>query len=1044
VKSDISFGSIGVDAFGTVLNLNDKDAREISFDINGEIAQILAKDDAVTEALGREINLQFDGDWRSGNPLDISRLNLLGETYKVLANGTYGANIFDGQISVEAENLDSFSAITNQRLNGNIVLAALGRIEPFSGAFDLNINGKAQSVETGTARLDKLLVGETDLNGGITRSVDGLVFNTLKLDNEQMSAIIDGQIASETASLIASAQIDNLRVLDDASSGLAQVKLSLKGDQGPFDLSAEVSVPSGQLSGQKVDDLGLMFNGQTDGQTISGELSSSGLIAAQDFIVKGSISVNDQFTNLQNITAQIGATAINGVLVRSNETGLMNGELDINSRDISSIAALALFDASGGVNGSVKLVPDELSQTAKLNLALAAVRINEISIDNAEAIINAKDILVQPRIDANAKAIGIKASGIDAKSVSVQILNAGTSTEFDLVAELIENATRISSSGVVEQKADLVEVLISELDLKSRIANAQLVSPSKIELQDGFVTINPSRLSIDSGTIDIAGTAGEVLNITARASSVPIKIINSVQPGMDASGTLGANIQITGPSSAPRIGFDISGQALTVRQIRDLGLSPLTLSANGVFENGIVALAGFNAQNAQSLALSGSGNVPMSGGSMNVNVNGTAPLDLIETYLRDRGTKINGVAQLTAQISGALSNPVASGNISVDGASVVDPLSNLQLSGVKVRVGLNNSNQANVAVNANISTGGTIALNGQIGLSGNLPADLKVALNSANYGDGETFKTSVSGDLAILGDLASSPLLSGNINLGRTEITVPESFASEANLLDVEHLNPTSKVQTTLGRLLQATPSDGTNDKSGALRLRLNISAPNQIFVRGRGLDAELGGSLILTGSLDNIVPLGSFTLRRGRLSILGQRIDLEEGTITLAGDLEPLLDFLATTDTGDTIASISLQGTPSNLQVSFSSNPELPEDEVLAQIIFGRNLTDLSPAQVVRLASIASELTGGNSPSLIDSLRSSTGLDDVDVVQDDDGNAAVKAGKYISDNVYLGVQAGKETEATINLDITDSLTATGSVDTEGNSKLGIFFEKDY
>jgi translocation and assembly module TamB len=273
---------------------------------------------------------------------------------------------------------------------------------------------------------------------------------------------------------------------------------------------------------------------------------------------------------------------------------------------------------------------------------------------------------------------------------------------------------------------------------------------------------------------------------------------------------------------------------------------------------------------------------------------------------------------------------------------------------------------------------------------------------------------------------------------------VPESFASEANLLAVEHVNPTSNVQTTLGRLSQATPSDGTNAKSGALRLRLNINAPNQIFVRGRGLDAELGGSLGLTGSLDNIIPLGSFTLRRGRLSILGQRIDLEEGTITLAGDLDPLLDFLATTDTGDTIASISLQGTPSNLQVSFSSNPELPEAEVLAQIIFGRNLTDLSPAQVVRLASIASELTGGNSPSLIDTLRAGTGLDDVDVVQDDDGNAAVKAGKYISDNVYLGVQAGKETEATINLDITDSLTATGSVDTEGNSKLGIFFEKDY
>lgn len=1044
INSDISFGSIGIDAFGTVLNPDDKNAREISFDIDGKIAQILAKDDAVTEALGREIDLQFDGDWSAGNPLKISRLNILGETYKMLANGSYAQNAFDGQIALEAENLDSFSAVTNQRLNGSIVLSALGKIKPFSGAFDLNINGEAQSVETGTQRLDKLLVGQTKLTGGVARSVDGLVFNTLQLKNTQMSATINGQVASKTADLIASAQINDLISLDEASSGKATLDINLKGAEGPFDLSAQIAVPSGELSNQKVDNLALMFDGKTDGEIVSGALSSTGEISSQDFLVDGSIRIDEQLTNLQDLKARIGATAINGVFLRNHDTGLMDAELDIDSRDISSIAALGLIDASGAVTGSVKLSPTDLSQSAKLNLLLAGVRFNEISVDNAEAIISAKDVLNQPKITANAKAIGIKASGIDAKSASVQILNAGTNTEFDIVAELVESATRISSSGVVEQKSDLTEVLISELDLKSRIVNAQLVSPSKIELQGELVKINPSQLAIGSGTVDISGTAGETLDITAIARAVPMKILNSIQPGFDASGVLGANVNITGPSSAPRIAFDVNGQTLTIRQIRDLGLSPLALNANGAFSRGTITLTNFNARNAQSLALSGSGSVPISGGAMNVNINGTAPLDLVETYLRDRGTRINGVAQLSARISGAVSNPIASGNISVDGASVSDPLSNLQLSGVNVRVGLNNSNQANVSVKANISTGGSVALDGQIGLSGNLPADLKVNLNSANYGDGETFKTTVNGDLAIQGDLAGSPLLSGDINLGRTEITVPESFASEANLLAVEHVNPTSNVQTTLGRLSQATPSDGTNAKSGALRLRLNINAPNQIFVRGRGLDAELGGSLGLTGSLDNIIPLGSFTLRRGRLSILGQRIDLEEGTITLAGDLDPLLDFLATTDTGDTIASISLQGTPSNLQVSFSSNPELPEDEVLAQIIFGRNLTDLSPAQVVRLASIASELTGGNSPSLIDTLRAGTGLDDVDVVQDDDGNAAVKAGKYISDNVYLGVQAGKETEATINLDITDSLTATGSVDTEGNSKLGIFFEKDY
>ena len=58
--------------------------------------------------------------------------------------------------------------------------------------------------------------------------------------------------------------------------------------------------------------------------------------------------------------------------------------------------------------------------------------------------------------------------------------------------------------------------------------------------------------------------------------------------------------------------------------------------------------------------------------------------------------------------------------------------------------------------------------------------------------------------------------------------------------------------------------------------------------MRGRGLDAELGGSVRLTGPVINIQPVGGFEMIRGRLSILGQRITFDEGTVTLVGDLDP------------------------------------------------------------------------------------------------------------------------------------------------------------
>ena len=56
-----------------------------------------------------------------------------------------------------------------------------------------------------------------------------------------------------------------------------------------------------------------------------------------------------------------------------------------------------------------------------------------------------------------------------------------------------------------------------------------------------------------------------------------------------------------------------------------------------------------------------------------------------------------------------------------------------------------------------------------------------------------------------------------------------------------------------------------------------------------------------------------------------------------------------------------------------------------------------------------------------------------------------MRAGRYIRDNVYLGVEAGAagKTKGTINLDITPNLKAKGAVGSDGDSG-GLFFEKDY
>lgn len=199
-------------------------------------------------------------------------------------------------------------------------------------------------------------------------------------------------------------------------------------------------------------------------------------------------------------------------------------------------------------------------------------------------------------------------------------------------------------------------------------------------------------------------------------------------------------------------------------------------------------------------------------------------------------------------------------------------------------------------------------------------------------------------------------------------------------------------------------------------------------------------------GSTKNVIPSGRFELLRGRLDLLGQRLDLTDGSITMQGDFSPYLTLVAETEANDTVLYITLEGTADALDITFSSEPELPEDEVLAQLLFGKSLTDISPIQAARMALAVQTLTGKGGEGVVGRLRSQFGLDDLDVTTDDDGNAAVRAGAYLSENIYsdVTVSATGETEVNLNLDLSPTLTARGTANNSGETSLGLYYERDY
>jgi translocation and assembly module TamB len=182
---------------------------------------------------------------------------------------------------------------------------------------------------------------------------------------------------------------------------------------------------------------------------------------------------------------------------------------------------------------------------------------------------------------------------------------------------------------------------------------------------------------------------------------------------------------------------------------------------------------------------------------------------------------------------------------------------------------------------------------------------------------------------------------------------------------------------------------------------------------------------------------------------VLGKRLDFDRGRLGFAGSVVPILDFAASTRSGSTTVTVLVTGPANQPRFNFTSSPQLPEDEVLAQLIFGRSLDDLSPLQIAQLAEAAGQLTGVVSGGgLVEQLRSATGVDDIDVRTDDEtGETSIGVGKYLNDNTYLGLESGASAgsgKATIDLDIGRGIKLRGEADSSGETKGGIFFEREY
>lgn len=961
---------------------------DVTFNARG----LALTDAAVSEALGDAISGKATIAYTEGQPTRISNLDLSGADYGLTGNAVI-AGIEDSLRTVldarlEARDLSRFSALAGREMDGRTALDLRGSVTPLDGAFDLTAQGSTDDLKLGIAQADAVLAGRTTVSLQALRDETGTFLRDLVLQNDALN--LTGEAALRT---------DNSDVQADFK--LEDIALVVPQYNGPVSVSATATQDA---AGWRVD-------ARTDGP-YDAALTAKGLATGPNALINFTADVPE----MKPFAAQIdGPVKASGTL-RQTPGGWRvdtdaTGPYQIKAAVEGLVTPLDItFDVSApDVNPLVPQVNGPLAATGRLRQTQNGMEIETQATGpyRARATVEGQ---ISPKI----------AIAYDLMLPNVQPL-------------VPQYSGALSAQGTLRQEE------------QGFFVDTTAQGPYGLRAAvEGLATGPDMTLTFDTSLPNVAPLAPGI-NGPFAAKGVVRQTPNGIAIDTNATGpyrtTAAIEGVVTGPQAAVTYDIDMPNLGAVVPQIN----GPLAIDGTAR-KQGEAWRIDTRADGPSGTQAQIAGTVDP-GGALNLDIAGNAPLGLSAPFIAPRS--LQGQARFDLSVNGPAALSSVTGTIRTDYASLSAPNLRVALQGIAANIQLAR-NRANLDITGNAVTGGRVRVGGGVALTGSLPADIQIGLENLVLVDPKLYATTLNGALRLAGPLTGGARISGAINVGETEVSVPSTgLTSIGDIPAINHIGATRPVLSTRRKagVDAASQAEASASSSGpGFGLDLRVNAPNRIFVRGRGLDAELGGGLTLTGSTNRIISAGRFSLLRGRLDILGKRFDLREGSIQFQGDLVPFIRFVSATDTQTGEARVVVEGPADQPEVSFESTPEAPQDEVLAQLLFGRNIGDISAFQALQLASAVATLAGRGGAGVISNLRDGFGLDDLDVTTTDNGATAVRAGKYISENVYSDVTAASDgtADVSLNIDLTPNLKGKATLGSDGDTGIGIFFEKDY
>ena len=586
------------------------------------------------------------------------------------------------------------------------------------------------------------------------------------------------------------------------------------------------------------------------------------------------------------------------------------------------------------------------------------------------------------------------------------------------LARFLPPDMNVTTAGAVTLTGSIAGTLKSIVpDLVLTVENGCVSSPqlgpgaSNIQLRahlaGGAAEIERLSSQWGSATIEAAGTipleAVPPLPVEIPRRGGPATIKASVQdldpstiPGMPAGVT--GHVSVNLDASAARADLAALEGRLEFPQL-ELALKRLTLSQQEPSQ--ITISAGQAA--VQRLALTGTaGNVTASGtvglvGERRVDARVEGALKVAALSVLSEKVRTDGVASWKLGAHGSLAAPELDGTFDLTDATIASDDLGVAAVDINAHVDLAGTRMQLTKLSGEVN-GGALEGAGSVTLANGTIRDVDLQFSAK--------------DFAYDAPLALRSLSSSTIRVNRRgdEFLVAGQIAiNEAGLTTDINFDEGLFAAITAPKTLDLTVA--RNPILERVRFAVDVDTGSPVMIDNNLARAEIDADLRIVGTPYEPGLTGRLTLAEGgQITLNARRYEVERGIITFVDDrrIVPSVDLVLNTKASNYDVRIAVAGTPGKTETNWTSDPPLPEPDIMALVVTGRTVDEMrgEESEVARIQAL-SYLTGRVGSKFGRGLERATGISEVRIepvliANETDPTARLTVGQNVTDQVKL------------------------------------------